>query len=73
MKKMRLLSAILLSAMLSACASDTWMLHMKDGRSAVAQGKPEMDRATRQMIYTDESGKQQAVSESDIQSMSRIR
>ncbi|OON41466.1 hypothetical protein BTJ39_05785 [Izhakiella australiensis] len=67
-----LLSGVLLSATLTACASNAWMLHMKDGSSVVAQGKPEMDSTTHEVIYTDENGQQQAVNETDIQSMSRV-
>ncbi|MFC0140094.1 YgdI/YgdR family lipoprotein [Erwinia mallotivora] len=58
-------------ALLAGC-SDNHMMHMKDGSSVVVQGKPHKDKATGMVLYTDENGKQQAVSQGDIKEMTDL-
>lgn len=57
--------------LLSGCANDH-VLQMKDGTTKVVQGKPQVDKATGMVIYTDENGRQQAVNQDQIKEMSDL-
>ncbi|WP_338567608.1 YgdI/YgdR family lipoprotein [Erwinia sp. E_sp_B01_3] len=45
---------------------------MKDGSTKVVQGKPQVDKATGMVVYTDENGRQQAVNQDQIKEMSDL-
>ncbi|WP_158785310.1 YgdI/YgdR family lipoprotein [Pantoea sp. BAV 3049] len=72
--KNKLIMAIILAttALLAGCSSDH-VMQMKDGSTVVVQGKPQEDKATGMVIYTDENGKQQAVNQADIKEMSSLK
>ncbi|MCP1437269.1 hypothetical protein J3D56_000705 [Erwinia persicina] len=71
MKKLLLFPLIAVATLLSGCANDH-IIHMRDGSTKVVEGKPEIDKATGMVIYTDESGRQQAVNQADIKEMSSL-
>ncbi len=70
MKKMLLMASVLMAGTLLAGCTNNHILHMNDGRTLVVQGKPQVDKATGMVLYTDENGKQQAVNQADIKEMS---
>ncbi|WP_380180877.1 YgdI/YgdR family lipoprotein [Kalamiella sp. sgz302252] len=71
MKKRLLFPLIAAFTLLGGCSSDH-ILHMRDGSTKVVQGKPEIDKATGMVIYTDETGRQQAVNQADIEEMGSL-
>ncbi|MGB9097659.1 YgdI/YgdR family lipoprotein [Erwinia sp.] len=72
MKKLAYTLTLLAGGLLLAgCSSDN-VLHMKDGSTVVVQGKPEVDKATGMVMYTDENGKQQAVNQDQIKEMTTL-
>ncbi|WP_312042164.1 YgdI/YgdR family lipoprotein [Erwinia sp.] len=71
MKRLFLFPLIAAAALLSGCANDH-VIHMRDGSTKVVEGKPVLDKATGMVIYTDESGTQQAVQQSDIKEMDSL-
>lgn len=71
MKQLLLVPLISAVVLLSGCANDH-IMHMRDGSTKVVEGKPEIDKATGMVIYTDETGKQQAVNQADIKDMSSL-
>lgn len=72
MKKTLMLLSLLAAGFAMTGCADNHLLHMKDGTTKVVEGKPEPDKATGMIIYTDESGKQQAVQQSDIEGMDSL-
>lgn len=72
MKKMLMFVSLLAAGLAMTGCADNHLLHMKDGTTKVVEGKPELDKATGMIIYTDESGKQQAVQQSDIEGMDSL-
>lgn len=69
--KLIVVAMLAATALLAGCSSDH-IMHMKDGSTVVVQGKPQKDKATGMVIYTDENGKQQAVNQADIKEMSSL-
>nr|WP_024967798.1 YgdI/YgdR family lipoprotein [Pantoea sp. IMH] len=72
MKTMLMFVSLLAAGLVMTGCADNHLLHMKDGTTKVVEGKPELDKATGMIIYTDESGKQQAVQQSDIAGMDSL-
>lgn len=66
-----LLALAFTGTLLTGCSSDR-LLHLNDGSTRVVTGKPQLDKATGMVIYTDEKGQQQAVNQSEIKGMSDI-
>lgn len=71
MKKLLFVPMIAATVLSGGCANDH-ILHMRDGSTKVVEGKPEIDKATGMVIYTDETGKQQAVNQAEIRDMSSL-
>ncbi|MBP2171039.1 hypothetical protein J2125_004231 [Erwinia toletana] len=71
--KKTLLAAATLTAglFLAGCANDH-VMHTNDGRTIVVSGKPEVDKDTGMISYTDEQGKQQQINRSEIKEMSEF-
>ncbi len=72
MKKTAYALALLAGALLLAGCSSDHVMQMKDGRTVVVQGKPQVDKATGMVVYTDENGQQQAVNQDQIKEMSSL-
>ncbi|MGE9553579.1 YgdI/YgdR family lipoprotein [Erwinia amylovora] len=69
--KLIVVATLATTVLLAGCSSDH-ILQMKDGSTLVVQGKPQQDKSTGMVIYTDENGKQQAVNQADIKEMSSL-
>ncbi|WP_244633729.1 YgdI/YgdR family lipoprotein [Erwinia persicina] len=63
---------LMLVGLLAGCSSDH-ILHMRDGSTVVVEGKPHLDRATQMLVYTDATGRTQAVNLQEVKSMSRVK
>ncbi|KGT95971.1 lipoprotein [Erwinia typographi] len=72
MKKTAYALALLAGGLLLAGCSSDHVMQMKDGRTVVVQGKPQVDKATGMVVYTDENGQQQAVNQDQIKEMSSL-
>ncbi|MCX0499887.1 YgdI/YgdR family lipoprotein [Erwinia billingiae] len=72
MKKVACALTLLVGGLLLAGCSSDHVLQMKDGSTVVVQGKPEVDKATGMVMYTDENGKQQAVNQDQIKEMNSL-
>ncbi|CAX59240.1 MULTISPECIES: YgdI/YgdR family lipoprotein [Erwinia] len=72
MKKLACALTLLAGGLLLAGCSSDHVLQMKDGSTVVVQGKPEVDKATGMVMYTDENGKQQAVNQDQIKEMNSL-
>ncbi|MEJ5064659.1 YgdI/YgdR family lipoprotein [Erwinia sp. MYb375] len=73
MNKMRVSAmGVMMMGLLVGCASDH-ILHMRDGSTVVVEGKPHLDNATKMLIYTDATGRTQAVNLDEVQGMSRLK
>ncbi|MEM6159643.1 YgdI/YgdR family lipoprotein [Erwinia sp. P6884] len=70
-KTLMFLSVLTAGIVITGCA-DNHIVHMKDGTTKVVEGKPELDKATGMIFYTDESGNKQAVKQSDIAEMDSL-
>ncbi|HAT24666.1 MAG: YgdI/YgdR family lipoprotein [Pantoea sp.] len=57
--------------MLAGCANDH-VLHTNDGRTIVAQGKPQVDDDTGMITYKDVYGKEQQINRDSIKDMSQV-
>jgi hypothetical protein len=69
MKKYAMLAtALALAGVLSGCASD-YVMSTKDGRMILTQGKPELDKTTGLIRYTDESGNHMQINGSEVSQM----
>jgi len=64
-------SAIAIGLFLSGCANDH-IMHTNDGRTIVADGKPQVDSDTGMITYKDENGKQQQINRSEVKEMSEL-
>lgn len=67
-KYIMLVSAALLAGLLSGCASD-YVMATKDGRMILTEGKPELDKTTGLIRYTDERGNEMQINASDVSQM----
>ncbi|WP_455811081.1 YgdI/YgdR family lipoprotein [Pseudomonas graminis] len=73
MNKMMAGTIVLIAmGLLAGCSSDH-ILHMRDGSTVVVEGKPHLDNATKMLIYTDATGRTQAVNLDEVQGMSRVK
>ncbi|MEA9392520.1 YgdI/YgdR family lipoprotein [Acerihabitans sp. TG2] len=69
MKKYAMLAtALALAVILSGCASD-YVMSTKDGRMVLTQGKPELDKTTGLISYTDEQGNHMQINGSEVSQM----
>lgn len=48
-------------------------MHMRDGSTVVVEGKPHLDKASRMLVYTDATGRTQAVNLDEVKGMSRLK
>jgi len=64
-------SAIAFGLFLSGCANDH-IMHTNDGRTIVADGKPQVDSDTGMITYKDAQGKEQQINRSEIKEMSEF-
>lgn len=67
-KYLAMVAAVMLAAMLSGCASD-YVMATKDGRMILTQGKPEVDKSTGLIRYTDEQGNKMQINSNDVSQM----
>jgi hypothetical protein len=67
-KSIMICSAILLAGLLSGCASD-YVMATKDGRMILTKGKPEVDKSTGMISYTDEQGNEMQINGNDVSQM----
>ncbi|NDL65514.1 YgdI/YgdR family lipoprotein [Acerihabitans arboris] len=67
-KYLAIVAAVLLTAMLSGCASN-YVMATKDGRMILTQGKPEVDKTTGLIRYTDEQGNEMQINGNDVSQM----
>ncbi|WP_213993159.1 YgdI/YgdR family lipoprotein [Sodalis sp. dw_96] len=67
-KSIMICSAILLAGFLSGCASD-YVMATKDGRMILTKGKPEVDKTTGMISYTDEQGNEMQINGNDVSQM----
>jgi len=69
MKRFAMLAtALALATVLSGCASN-YVMSTKDGRMILTQGKPELDKTTGLIRYTDEQGNHMQINGSDVSQM----
>ncbi|MBK4727986.1 YgdI/YgdR family lipoprotein [Pantoea agglomerans] len=71
-KMMASAMVLMMMGVLAGCTSDH-ILHMRDGSTVVVEGKPHLDNATKMLIYTDATGRTQAVNLDEVQGMSRLK
>ncbi|KOC91879.1 YgdI/YgdR family lipoprotein [Winslowiella iniecta] len=64
-------SAIAIGLFLSGCANDH-IMHTNDGRTIVADGKPQVDSDTGMITYKDAQGKEQQINRSEVKEMSEF-
>ena len=66
MKKMLMMtSAALLVFGLAGCASD-YVISTKDGNMILTDGKPELDKSTGLLSYTDEQGNERQINNDNV-------
>ena len=63
---------LLMVGLLASCSSDH-IMHMRDGSTVVVEGKPHLDKAIRMLVYTDATGRTQAVNLDEVKGMSRLK
>jgi hypothetical protein len=54
---------------LSACSSPNYVMHTNDGRTIVADGKPQTDDETGMISYKDANGNKQQINRTDVKEM----
>lgn len=67
-KYVAIVSAVLCAVMLSGCAND-YVMATKDGRMILTQGKPELDKSTGLIRYTDERGNDMQINGNEVSQM----
>ncbi|HEY0207641.1 YgdI/YgdR family lipoprotein [Acerihabitans sp.] len=67
-KYVAIVSAVLCAVLLSGCASD-YVMATKDGRMILTQGKPELDKSTGLIRYTDERGNDMQINGNEVSQM----
>ncbi|HIF0060712.1 TPA: YgdI/YgdR family lipoprotein [Yersinia enterocolitica] len=67
-KTAAVISALMLTFTLAACSSN-YVMHTNDGRTIVADGKPEVDDETGMISYTDANGTEQQINRSEVKEM----
>lgn len=70
-KTTAVISACMLTFALSACSSN-YVMHTNDGRTIVADGKPQTDNDTGMISYKDAHGDKQQINRSDVKEMSEV-
>ncbi|PLR31512.1 YgdI/YgdR family lipoprotein [Chimaeribacter coloradensis] len=73
MKKVIVASAVILSALLSGCASSNYAIHTIDGRTIVSDGKPKTDTSTGMISYKDAWGNKQQINQNTVKQMQEIK
>lgn len=68
-KPIAIISACMLTFALSACSGPNYVMHTNDGRSIVAEGKPQVDDDTGMISYKDANGNKQQINHSDVKEM----
>ncbi|HDG1689041.1 TPA: YgdI/YgdR family lipoprotein [Kluyvera georgiana] len=68
-KTAAMISACMLTFALSACSGPNYVMHTNDGRSIVSEGKPQTDKDTGMISYTDANGVEQQINHSDVKEM----
>ncbi|TKI06001.1 YgdI/YgdR family lipoprotein [Martelella alba] len=67
-KSVAICASLLLAGVLAGCSSD-YVMATKDGRMILTQGKPEMDKSTGMIRYTDERGNKMQINSNDVSQM----
>ena len=67
-KSVMICSVLILAGLLSGCASD-YVMATKDGRMILTKGKPELDKSTGLISYTDEQGNEMQINGNDVSQM----
>jgi len=62
---LKCVSALLVAFVLAGCASD-YVIATKDGGMILTQGKPELDKATGLIKYTDAQGNERQLNSNEI-------
>lgn len=70
-KTLTIIAMLSAGLMLAGCANDH-VLHTNDGRTIVAQGKPQVDSDTGMITYKDVYGKEQQINRDAIKDMSEV-
>ncbi|MBP2168091.1 YgdI/YgdR family lipoprotein [Erwiniaceae bacterium BAC15a-03b] len=72
MKKLTaVLAACALTFTLAACSSN-YVMHTNDGRTIVADGKPQVDSDTGMISYKDANGNKQQINRTDVKEMVEV-
>ncbi|RLM25910.1 hypothetical protein BIY29_06410 [Brenneria alni] len=66
--KVSIFAAIVMVFSLAACSSN-YVIHTNDGRTIVADGKPEVDDDTGMISYTDAYGQNQQINRANVKEM----
>ncbi|WP_034916698.1 MULTISPECIES: YgdI/YgdR family lipoprotein [Erwinia] len=68
MKKMVGAAALMLTVLLSGCSSD-YVMATKDGKMIMTQGKPEIDKETGLVKYSDRNGHELQINGDEVSSI----
>lgn len=69
MKRLTAIAALVLcGTMLTGCSSD-YVMATKDGRMILTNGKPELDKSTGLIRYSDEQGNERQINGADVSQM----
>lgn len=64
-----IVSACMMTFALAACSSPNYVMHTNDGRTIVADGKPQTDNETGMIQYKDANGNKQQINRTDVKEM----
>ncbi len=64
-KGLLMISAALIVVGLAGCASD-YVISTKDGNMILTDGKPQLDKSTGLLSYTDEQGNERQINNDDV-------
>ncbi|AGB83754.1 Uncharacterized lipoprotein ygdR precursor [Serratia rubidaea] len=67
-KTAAVISALMLTFTLAACSSN-YVMHTNDGRTIVADGKPQVDEDTGMISYKDANGVEQQINRADVKEL----
>ncbi|QTF09600.1 YgdI/YgdR family lipoprotein [Brenneria izadpanahii] len=70
--KISIFAAIVMAFSLAACSSN-YVIHTNDGRTIIADGKPQVDDETGMISYTDAYGQNQQISRDLVQGMTEAK
>ncbi|WP_330982903.1 MULTISPECIES: YgdI/YgdR family lipoprotein [Enterobacterales] len=68
-KTAAIISACMLTFALSACSGPNYVMQTHDGRTIIADGKPQTDSDTGMISYKDANGNKQQINRSDVKEM----